>query len=211
MPNGYNQAVLEQYIIGCILERPHYVSKVKDYFLSEISQQFAQTIDNLLKDKKEVNIGNVVLESSKFTSALTREKLLAITEGHEYNIESFDDYVKDLKKNYLQDQLRTEDIRDLVIAVEEKDNFDIENVGGLLHTAMKRVDEIQNDKQHVYTLKESMNRLKDTVNKRTAGLGNLGSGSILLDQALGNGFNTGELALIYGRPSMGKSAFKGFA
>ncbi len=208
MPNAYNQAILEQYIIGCIFERPHYISRVKEYFLSEISQQFAQTIENLLKDKKEINIGTIVLESSKFTSNLTKEKLITITENHEYNVEDFDDYVKNLKSNFLQDQLRTENVRELVLAVEEKDNFDIEKVSGLLHKASKRVEEIKTGKVNVFTLTQSMNRMKDTVNKRTAGLGNLSSGSSPLDKALGNGFNTGELVLIYGRPSMGKSAFK---
>jgi len=202
-----NYALTEQFYIACILEKPNLLMSSDNIGFSKIGRNIIKTINNLKKDKKNVTLGNIVLEASKFDSDITIDKLKDLSELDK-DLDSFDKYQEDLKRILLIEELRMKEVKELVLNIESSNvGNNLLNIQESAYSVLQKVRKLYGKKETVLSLPEMYDTFSEELLKRTSSKHSSSSGDLFLDGVLGNGLPPGELALIYARPSMGKSAY----
>jgi replicative DNA helicase len=180
-----------------------------DCFSSNVAQNIYKALRVIYKANIEPTLGNIYLESSKYDSNITREKIETII-NIDADIDSFDFYVQQLKMFHEKEKLKTETVRQIMVEVDKNNSPDLKKIRGLFQTGLKQVNEIIQPNANLKNMKDLYENFDHTLKGRLDGSLFNSTGSWLLDEALGNGFPIGEIALLFARPSIGKSAFASY-
>ena len=199
--------VAEQEILGAILNSNNVfcevceILKVEDFYNTK-HQILYGIISKLFQEGKEITINNIVMELGSNMQGITITYLSNLTAAiiTTATVVSNAKIVKDLSKR--RKVIRQSQV--LLQGIYDTKN----NLGQLLGTFEDEIT-FAEDKSNIWTMDQTMSATLETVKSNYNNGGKvvgMETGLTTLDRAL-NGFQKGDLIVVAGRPSMGKTVF----
>lgn len=202
------QIKIEQYLLSLLLKNKKLIYKIPNCFVSDTAKDIYKAIKSTAERDMELTIPNVVLEASKFDPSLNEEKLSILSQV-EASEEDINAYMSDLKKIKVIEEIRTDYGKEILSTLEEKGLPDLDKLYELLRSSSKKIMELQDGSSEMLNMKEAIEEFEEELHNRYLGVGLASTGDHRVDELLNGGFYFGEFTLIFGRTSMGKTAFAG--
>ena len=197
-------ARIEQTLLAHIIKHPE-----ETYSFSSFLSNNAKTIYKALKsiqDKKlTLELNALTIEANEYDSSITKEKLAVLFEI-DYSEDNINEYKKELKKRFLLEQVKSEDISELVIEAEQSE-IDIDRLKELTSALQSKLGEVGEENKILYTIPEWLEDYKTIIVKRAESSGQYPTGDLQLDNMIKLGFAPKYQTTIFGASGTGKSSF----
>ena len=197
----------EQQVLCCIWENPDLLYKIdKDYWHSNPARIIKSSIQELYENGVPITVNEIVTLGNKKDSSVTKENLEKIKE-QEYDIASFDFYLKNLRKNWAKEQIEENLLKDTLIEVSKKGELNVD----LLREYTSKVDQmlevIEGKESLLRSISEITENYRGVLIKRKRGEYHFDTGDSHLDSYLAQGFPPGEITTLFGATGVGKSMY----
>jgi replicative DNA helicase len=147
-----------------------------------------------------------VTYGSSRNAEITKENLVFLR-SQEYNIEEFDFYFSNLKKNYAKIKIEEKILKDTILEVSSKGELNVEKLQDLTNLMQENLDIIRGKESVLQSIETIGTRYRGALVDRKLGKYNFSTGDSELDKYLTMGFAPGQITTIYGSSGVGKSAF----
>jgi hypothetical protein len=153
---------LEQQVLNCIWDSPELIYKFdRDYFISSVASDILATMQFLHEANIDISVNDLVANGNERNNGITKENL-EMLRSQDYQLENFEFYFKNLKKNFAKNQIQEKLLKDVLINTSSKGELDIEKLESLVTEIQTNLDMIQG--------KESMLRSMEALGKTYRGV-----------------------------------------
>jgi len=207
MENQQNRLIheidVEQRLLGCVIDRPDSIIKVisavkPEWFNMSNTRAVWLAIVKLFKQNKDLTIARIIN-----IAKVDRGWLVNLWEWGNWSQDDLKFYTEKLEECYIIRQLRNTS-RDIIEATEKAD-IDLSEYLNQLAESIIQLG--ISDELKFYTLKESYDRATDLTKKAAKGdYAGIKTGYSDIDNII-SGFYPGELTIIAGLTSIGKTSF----
>lgn len=197
----------EQSCLNCIWDNPDLLYKLdQDYWNTNAARSIKDSIQELYENKVPITINEIVAIGNKKDSTITKENLEKLS-NQEYDIASFDFYLKNLRKNWAKEQIEDRLLKNTLLEVSKKGDLNVEVVRELVADIDRKLEVIEGKDSLLRSLNEVAENYRGVLIKRKRGEYKFSTGDSHLDSHLAQGFPPGEITTLFGATGVGKSMF----
>lgn len=197
----------EQSCLNCIWDNPDLLYKLdQDYWNTNAARSIKDSIQELYENKVPITINEIVAIGNKKDSTITKENLEKLR-NQEYDIASFDFYLKNLRKNWAKEQIEDRLLKNTLLEVSKKGDLNVEVVRELVADIDRKLEVIEGKDSLLRSLNEVAENYRGVLIKRKRGEYKFSTGDSHLDSHLAQGFPPGEITTLFGATGVGKSMF----
>ena len=204
MTSSFSIYKIEQQNLNCVWDNPKLCYEYSDrFFVTEVAQDIFDTIRYLYENDVKVTVDSVFSYGNRRNPLIVRENLEYIRQ-QEYDVSSFEFYLKNLKKEHAKIGIQNSLSTDLFKVVTSKNELDVDKVRQICRYLSDSLDVIDGNKEGLKTIREVGEHYRGALIDRK--LGNFYSyGDVSLDSVLRAGAAPGQMTTIVGATGMGKS------
>lgn len=198
---------IEQQNLNTIWDCPEYIYKFdRPYFISEIANDIFITIKKLYENGIKITISDVVIYGNSRNKDITKENI-EFLRTQDYDIQNFDFYFDNLKKNYAKNKIEEKVLKEIVSETSSKGELDVDRIQEISNTLQENLDIITGKESVLQSIETIGMRYRGVLVARKLGNYSFSSGDSILDSYLLAGFAPGNITTIFGSSGVGKSAF----
>lgn len=198
---------LEQQVLNCIWDSPELIYKFdKDYFISSVASDILSTMQYLHESNIDISVNDLVANGNERNNGITKENL-EMLRSQDYQLENFEFYFKNLKKNFAKNQIQEKLLKDVLINTSSKGELDIEKLESLVTEIQTNLDMIQGKESMLRSMEALGKTYRGVLVDRMKGHSKFSTGDSFLDKAFTVGFAAGQITTIFGATGIGKSMF----
>lgn len=197
----------EQLVLLSIINNPDLLFKIdEEDLINKPSLSIFRAIKYLHSEEIPLHKSNLFIESNKLDSSITEEMINNLLDLS-YDVNSFDYYLENLRKDKAKHELSKEIFNNLDKEAFKKGEFDLSQVNIIIDKVKYYINKIENKHDILYTLDDMFNIYGEEINRRIAGNNFYTTGDPYLDENLLIGFAPCYITIIFSATGMGKSSF----
>lgn len=207
----HHLSITEQLLLESIRRKPELVNKVdtNKFFLSNMGKSLFSAYKVLFLQAMNFTDEHIIMEANRLNSAIDQSVLDKLSKL-EVKTESFDNYHKELKKNWARESMNGY-IKDWMIELSKKtktsDSETLQLLEGIINKAQQQKDILTGKDTLLISPGQMYDRYVNVLYKRGAGTYKYSTGCPFLDQHLRVGFSPGKMTFIFGASGTGKSSY----
>jgi len=198
---------VEQQLLNCVWDQPDLVYEFdKPYFLNNTAQDIFYTLKELYDHQVNITKEEVISFGLTKNEGITKEAIDGLRE-REYDLGSFDFYLKSLKGQYAKNKIQEELLEETVLEFSKKGDLDLDRAAELVSNINRHLEMIGGKEDSLLSLSQILTEYRGVLLKRQRGEYHFPTGDSLLDKYLTTGFSPGEITTIFGATGVGKSTY----
>jgi len=204
---NFGTVKVEQQVLNCVWENPDLLYKLdKDYWNTNPARAIKESIQELYENKVTITVNEIVAVGNKKDPTVTKENLEKLR-SQEYDLASFDFYLKNLRKNWAKEQIEDKLLKETLIEVSSKGELNIDVVRQLTADIDLKLEIIEGKDSLLRSLSQITEEYRGVLIKRKRGEYKFSTGDSHLDTYLAQGFPPGEITTLFGATGVGKSMY----
>jgi len=204
--NQENIKIVEKAVLKLCIDNSDFLDRLgQNYFVTDKAKTFFNTLISLKDQQIPSTLRPVILSVQKEIPEFKTAEIKSVFE-EEVSPKEFDLLFSSLKENYVKKQV--EDLNaDIIREVGKKSDVDWEKIEECGFKIQNYRDLIDDRKKEILYLEEAVDRYKEELDRRQAGISYADTGCSLLNSYLTEGFLGGMMTTVVGNPGSGKSSF----
>jgi replicative DNA helicase len=198
--------IKESTVINCVFDYPEYILKItRNDFITSIGKTLYEIIDNLYAKEIDITKEHVIMHNEKDNNL--NKEVIDKFRSQNYNINLFDDYIKELRKEKAKITIRTEILPYIAKTSASKEELQVEELNKIVTMLEKNINFIEQKDKVIYNMEDWFNSCEVDLKRRERGDCFYDTGCGYLNEILVRGFSSGDISLLFGPSGSGKSAY----